>query len=260
MNRFIDITACLFQPPGWNPQADELVFRPNERLEVSMGDIEEHSRVSDKIGGYNPKKIQTMNKENDDQFTPDGLESMRSLQIKPQTLASPVQAKPPIIRKMDKDMQNVSKSISIAPHKNRQNPAIGLPYIVINQVKPEEEEFTLIYFHANSEDIFRCLRVCRMLSDYMRVGLRKQAKIIIPEYRGYSQLKSYASDMEMIKTDMRFFVKELEKRGVINISKTILFVRAPNVGSKPWFSHCELPFFKIFIPLMHSLLWFPKCC
>lgn len=219
MNRFIDITACLFQPPGWNPSADELVFRPNERLEFSIGDIEEYGKVSEKVTGYNPKKIQTMNKEND---IAEGSISCRGTQNSSETLAGRILVKTPIVGKEAKDRSgNISKN---TPAKPRSNPAIGLPYIVINQMKPEDDEYTLIYFHANSEDIFRCLKMCRMLAEYLRVVCCDQARIIIPEYRGYSQLQAYDSDMDLIKTDMRFFVKELSKRGLLNISKTILFV------------------------------------
>jgi len=49
--------------------------------------------------------------------------------------------------------------------------------------------------------------------------------VIIPEYRGYSLLKDYSSDMDDIRVDMRFFVKELAQKRTIEISKTILFVR-----------------------------------
>lgn len=47
--------------------------------------------------------------------------------------------------------------------------------------------------------------------------------MIIPEYRGYSLLKCYQPDIDLIKTDMRYFVKELERKGVIEVERTILF-------------------------------------
>lgn len=48
--------------------------------------------------------------------------------------------------------------------------------------------------------------------------------MIIPEYRGYSQLKKYNSDMEAIKVDFRYFIAELTKKEKIKQYHTILFV------------------------------------
>lgn len=38
-------------------------------------------------------------------------------------------------------------------------------------------------------------------------------------------LKSYSPDMDAIRADIRFFIKEMEKKGVLKVEKTILFVR-----------------------------------
>lgn len=259
MNRFIDITACLFQPPGWNPQADEIVFRSTERLEFSIGDIDEYGKVSDKIGDYRGKKIQTMKKENDEGFKFDDADTNRASKKETNTLVGPVQSKIPFIRKIEKEQVSVSKNTSMGtPKPPRQNPAIGLPYILVNQPNIEDEKFTLIYFHANSEDIFRSLKLCRVLAEFFRVVFRYKAKIIIPEYRGYSQLKSFDSDMDMIKTDMRFFVKELSKRGIIDIEKTILFVKGFDSGPKLGFPPGQLSIIEVQLPFIHFVLWFPK--
>lgn len=50
MQRIFDITGCLFSPPA--SKDTEVQLRRNERLDYTCGDIEEHGRVTDKIGKY----------------------------------------------------------------------------------------------------------------------------------------------------------------------------------------------------------------
>ena len=223
MQRFIDITACLFHPPGWNPGADELHLRPNERIDHSSGDIEEYGNIGDKMMGYRVKQVKSMSDYYydvpplpDDPEAPEGMSK---------------DASPGIVREHRNPRELFKKKTTTNGLQTKTGPAISIPYVTINKIRPEEAEFTVIYFHANSEDLMSSIRLGRLLSDFMR------ATVIIPEYRGYSLLKAYSPDMDCIRTDMRFFIKELSKKGVINISKTILFVGWPLIQGRSLGSH-----------------------
>lgn len=61
--------------------------------------------------------------------------------------------------------------------------------------------------------------------------------MIIPEYRGYSILKSYPPEIEAIKSDIEYFITELSNRQHLNISKTILFVAYSYIQGRSLGSH-----------------------
>ena len=84
-----------------------------------------------------------------------------------------------------------------------------------------------------------------------------QARVIIPEYRGYSLLNDYDSDMDSIKLDMRFFVKELCNRAVVDPTTTVLFVPSSLQGPQSRLALRQLPDDSLQPPLGHHILRFP---
>lgn len=221
MNRFLDITSCLFNPPGWDPKGTEIEMRSNETIEYSTGDIEEHGKVSSRMMSYRSKNITMFSKarlNTDDDES--GIKSTRYINSDMQKKDITSNDRIHNDEYDNNDPLNTDKVLKKHNFNKyaMEEPAISLPYIKIHKIMPQDEEYTLVYFHANSEDMVSSLRICRYLSEFYR------AKVIIPEYRGYSMLKSYDPDIEIIKRDMRFFLTELSKKGVIDFEKTILFV------------------------------------
>ncbi len=214
MSRFIDINACLFQPPGWNPAAHEVKLNPNEQLAFSVGETQSTEvAVAQKLCLSRPKKARPATRHATEGSEDDRTSSSSALQ-KQSSLHSHSDSLVHVEDSRKAELLTAMSSLLARPKPASQ----AIPYLVISKQPRLEEEFTLIYFHANSEDMFTSLRMGRILSEFYR------AKVIIPEYRGYSLLKSKASDLELIKTDMQVFVKELHRSGVIALEKTVLFV------------------------------------
>src|SRR3990167_2715337 len=55
------------------------------------------------------------------------------------------------------------------PSYGKSGPALSIPFLVIDKPIQSESEYTIIYLHANSEDIMSSLRICRLLGEYFRV-------------------------------------------------------------------------------------------
>lgn len=171
MQRFIDITACLFHPPGWNPGADEISLRPNERIDYSAGDIDEYGGVGDKVGQYKSKLAKTMSRDCSDY--PFDLRADSEPGI---TVEYPSPARAMMTPQISRDHPNPktlfrNNTNTREMPSTKTGPAISIPYITINKIRPEDSEFTLIYFHANSEDLMTSIRLCRVLCDFTRVSL-----------------------------------------------------------------------------------------
>jgi hypothetical protein len=210
-----------------------------------VGDIEEHcGSVAEKLSLYRPKKPKTLSSEQTEQSEED--HSSHSSRPK-QSLHSKSESH---VRVEDGRKDELLKAMGRL-HRSPKSPALSIPYITISKPSPADEEFTVIYFHANSEDIFTSLRIARILSEFYR------AKVLIPEYRGYSLLKAYAPDIDLIKADMRFFVKELHHKGVISADKTVLFVGRAHAGQEPRNAPGLLPRLALHLPLEHRILRLP---
>ena len=170
MNRFINITACLFQPP---PTTNDVEFHSNERLEWSWGDIEEYGSISSKLKMYCPKTVKPMQPQVGEKLTETSQVRPGIIQTGPRLADTKIEALKEDGGRKKKGQENGSRSKSRARRSDSQkeaikdNPALSLPYIMIDRPDPV---FTVIYFHANSEDIFKSLRLARIVGHSMKVA------------------------------------------------------------------------------------------
>lgn len=180
MARFFDITACLFQPPGFDGlKNNEANLRWNERIEFTCGDIEEYTNISDKISMYTQPTIKVTNKKvtSEDLMSTGGTEGlgtyddafsrsqkcMNTIQtnkLKAQTTTTSANGTPSSRVGVPKP-----KIPQVLPH-----PATAIPHMVIDKQDMGEAEYTILYFHANSEDIFTSLETTRFLEQIFRVA------------------------------------------------------------------------------------------
>lgn len=156
MFKWLDITACMFQPPDFHQQNSEAELRWNEHIDFSSGDIEEYSAITDRLHKYQSKKTLSMADKNEDSRT-----------ITNPTFSEDLACEANYLR----DSQ-VAQEFEGPADPQKPRTAVSIPYVVVSKSPPEDAEYTLIYFHANSEDIFKSLRTARLLGKIMRVGCR----------------------------------------------------------------------------------------
>lgn len=152
MSNFFDITQCLFRPPTYDPQDSELVLKSNERIEYSAGDLEEYGGVSGKLDIYSHSIPKSMTTKEPSMLCPryEGLSPPKG----PSAFTAAQAAKH-----------------NSTPQYGKCGPAASIPFLVVDKPIQADAEFTIIYLHANSEDIMSSVRICRILGDYFRVVL-----------------------------------------------------------------------------------------
>lgn len=150
MSSFFDITQCLFRPPNFDPQESEIVFKSNERIEYSAGDLEEYGGIASKLSVYSHSIPKSMASKEPNPLCP-----------KYEGLSPPKQ--PPGFTGLQFTQGNTG------PSYGKSGPALSIPFLVIDKPIQSESEYTIIYLHANSEDIMSSLRICRLLGEYFRV-------------------------------------------------------------------------------------------
>ena len=156
MSRFIDITTCLFLPP--TNSSTEVCLRANEKIDYSLGDIEEYGGISDRVAKYH-----TMSPKLGIWHLPSQSELLTSEHSAGQSLlASPEDPR----RRITKESALRSRTHI---KEGKSSPAISLPYVTINKLDKDREELTVIYFHANSEDMMSSIKIGRLLSEFLRV-------------------------------------------------------------------------------------------
>lgn len=238
MDRFLDIASCLFHPPQ---RHEDVQLRPNEMILQSIGDTRDyaHSKMM-----KNPESLEKLESNSNfvvQDINQPSLQDVGSLQNldnlsqqetdSQQVVSEPAESKEPTSWLSDifgpsNPNASTGQTPVERPPKSSNNKvskyghAISLPYMSLTRGDHQQRDYTVIYLHANSEDIVSSLHMTRVLFEIFK------ANIIVPEYRGYSLLKEHEPNMDQIKTDLRFFVKEMIKRGLIEPERTILFGRS----------------------------------
>ena len=171
MGQFIDLSSCLFSPPDMHEFADQIVFRSNERLEYSAGDMDELCCVRDKLTGYHTRAAITTAGVRPGQCGGDRLDDEMSEFAEGSRNAIENMSGGP--RRKPLGGRRSFEGSGVVQGKGESSLdrtyAIGIPYIVVIPPDNKETEYTLIYLHSKTEDIFKSMKMARVLAKFMNV-------------------------------------------------------------------------------------------
>lgn len=171
LKKLVDITSCMFHPPGYNPKDSEIQLKINETIEYSIGDIDEEGGISDKLNHYQRPMLKSKMHVDVVHTYEETLDPLDGQHVE---LSARTHSTSPMLRKgvpRFHEHKHVStREGSLHSPASKPSPPVSIPYIRMSKMPKDDGEFTLIYFHANSEDIFKSLILCRYLQKVLRVG------------------------------------------------------------------------------------------